>query len=112
LQSRAQDLPWDVKNQAAVHLWYRKVFGSNVAPFGSAVEAISTFPEIATCAGVRLLNDDDMLVIAPHGLDDLLDGICRHNPTRVSAAFYEQRLEAKGWRARWPMIHYVAPRDT
>jgi uncharacterized protein len=50
-----------------------------------------------------------MLVVAPHGLDDLFDCICRHNPTRVSAAFYEQRVAAKAWRTRWPRMRYVAP---
>jgi uncharacterized protein len=39
-----------------------------------------------------LLSDDDLLVIAPYGLEDLFAGRCRHNPARVSAAFYEQRL--------------------
>jgi hypothetical protein len=61
---------------------------------------------------MRLLGDDDMLVVAPHGLDDLLDGVCRHNPTRVSAAFYRERLDAKGWSARWPRVQYVLERES
>lgn len=106
LRARAPDLPWDVKNQAAVHLWYPSVFGTDVEPFASIVEAIATFPETATCVGVRLLHDDDMLVVAPHGLDDLLAGVCRHNPTRVSAAFYRDRLASKQWSARWPRLRH------
>ena len=112
LRSRAPDLPWDVKNQAAVHLWYPTVFGREVEPFASSAEAIATFPEIATCVGVRLLDDDDMLIVAPHGLDDLLSGVCRHNPTRVSAAFYRDRLSAKDWSARWPRVHFVVGDDS
>jgi uncharacterized protein len=27
----APDIPWDVKNQAAVHLWYPQVFGTSLA---------------------------------------------------------------------------------
>jgi uncharacterized protein len=107
LRARAPDLPWDIKNQAAVHLWYPRVFGSEVVPFGSSAEAIATFPEIAACVGVRLLEDDDMLIVAPHGLGDLLDGVCRHNPTRVSNAFYRQRLMAKAWTGRWPEVSFV-----
>lgn len=107
LRDHARDLPWEVKNQAAVHLWYPQVFGNEVAPFECTAAAVSTFPEIATCVGVRLLDDDDLLVVAPYGLDDLLEGVCRHNPARVSAAFYEQRLEAKGWRRRWPKVDFV-----
>jgi hypothetical protein len=112
LQSRAPDLPWDVKNQAAVHLWYPTRFGIDVTPFASSAEAIATFPEVASCVGIRLLGDDDMLLVAPHGLDDLLDGVCRHNPTRVSAAFYRERLDTKGWPGRWPRVRYVLEGDS
>ena len=107
LRRHAPGLPWDARNQAAVHLWYPARFGVAVPPFASCAEAIATFPETATCIGVRLLEDDDMLFVAPHGLDDLLDGVCRHNPTRVSARFYTERQAAKGWRARWPRVRYL-----
>jgi uncharacterized protein len=109
LRARAPGLPWEAKNQAGVHLWYPKRFGLDVPPFRSTAEAVATYPETATCVGVRLLPDDDMLVVAPHGLDDLFDCVCRHNPTRVSTDFYEQRVVAKGWRARWPRMRYGAP---
>ena len=33
LRERAPDLPWEAKNQAAVHLWYPKRFGFDVPPF-------------------------------------------------------------------------------
>jgi uncharacterized protein len=109
LRARKPGLAWEAKNQAAVHLWYPGRFGLEVPPFRSTAEAVATYPETATCVGVRLLADDDMLVVAPHGLDDLFDCVCRHNPTRVSADFYEQRVAAKGWRTRWPRMRYVAP---
>ena len=105
LRAWVPDLQWDAKNQAGVHLWYPDVFGIEVVPFASYAESVSTLPENATRVGFRLLPDEDLLVVAPHGLDDLLGGICRHNPTRVSAAFYEQRLAARAWRARWPNLH-------
>lgn len=107
LLQRAPDLPWEASNQAAVHLWYPSRFGLSVASFGSAGEAIATFPEIATCVGIRLLPDENLLVVAPHGLDDLLGCVCRHNPTRVPAALYERRVEEKGWRNRWPQMRYM-----
>jgi hypothetical protein len=107
LRAREPGVPWEAKNQAAVHLWYPKRFGLAVPPFRSTAEAVGTYPETATCVGVRLLADDDMLVVAPHGLDDLFDCVCRHNPTRVSADFYAQRVAAKGWRTRWPRMRYV-----
>ncbi len=109
LRRRAPGLPWQAKNQAAVHLWYPARFGPVVEPFASCADAIATFPETASCVGVRLLDDDDVLVVAPHGLDDLLDGVCRHNPTRVSAEFYKERQASKHWQRRWPRVHFVAP---
>jgi uncharacterized protein len=80
-----------------------------VPPLASCAEAIATSPEVASCVGVRLLVDDDLLVVVPHGLDDLLDGICRHNPARVSARFYARRQAEKGWPARWPRVRYLKP---
>ena len=110
LRERAPDLPWEAKNQAAVHLWYPQAFGVEVPPLRSSADAVATFPETASCVGVRLLAGDDMLVVAPHGLGDLFACVCRHNPTRVSAAYYERRFAAKGWAERWPKLRYVAPR--
>jgi uncharacterized protein len=109
LRERAPHLPWQAKNQASVHLWYPQMFGMDVPPFRSCAEAVATFPETASCVGVRLLGDDELLVVAPHGLEDLLTCVCRHNPVRVSAAFYERRVAEGGWRGRWPRMHYVRP---
>jgi uncharacterized protein len=109
LRARAPGLPWEAKNQAAVHLWYPRRFGIDVPALRSAADGIATFPEIATCVGVRLLADDDLLAVAPHGLEDLLTCVCRHNPTRVSAQFYERRVAEKGWLERWPKLRYVPP---
>jgi hypothetical protein len=107
LGERAPHLPWDAKNQAAVHRWYPDRFGIEVEPFGSTAEAVATFPETATCVGVRLLAGDDMLIVAPYGLDDLFACVCRHNPTRVPRAFYERRVAEKGWGERWPRLRYA-----
>jgi hypothetical protein len=109
LRTLAPDVPWEAKNQAAVHVWYPRRFGMEVPTLASCADGVATFPEIATCVGLRLLGDDDLLVVAPHGLDDLLGCVCRHNPARVSASFYERRVVEKGWRERWPTLRYLAP---
>jgi Nucleotidyltransferase len=36
LAARLPGIPWDAKNQAAVHTWYDRVFGGQVAPLHSA----------------------------------------------------------------------------
>jgi hypothetical protein len=107
LRERAPDVPWDAKNQAAVHLWYPQKFGVEVEPFRATADAIATYPETATCVGVRLLPADELDVVAPHGLDDLFACVCRHNPSRVSRAYYERRVAAKAWDERWPRLRYA-----
>jgi uncharacterized protein len=102
-------LPWQVKNQATVHTWYPERFGMSVEPFADCGEALATFPETAACVGVRLLPEGGLMVVAPYGLDDLLDCVCRHNPARVTGAYYEKRVREKGWRNRWPKMRYIPP---
>lgn len=53
------ELPWEARNQAAVHCWYHRKFGGEpVPPLRSIPEAIGTWPETATAvahsAGERL----------------------------------------------------------
>jgi len=108
---RRAPLPWDASNQAAVHLWYPQRFGMCVPPLLSSAAGVATWPEIATCAGVRLLAGDDLLVVAPYGLDDLLNGVCRHNPALVPVETYELRVREKGFGARWPRLQLVSAAD-
>ncbi len=105
------DVRWDVTNQAAVHLWYEAQFGHAVTPLTSLQEGISTWPEYATCLGVCLRRDDQLEVIAPHGLDDLFSMVVRWNPDRVSADAYLQRIQQKRFSNRWPQVKTVLPFD-
>lgn len=102
------DLPWEVCNQAAVHLWFESVFGHPVAPLRSLEEAVASWPEYATSVGIRLEEDDSLTIIAPHGLDDLFACVVRRNPTRVSPETYRQRCEQKRYAERWPRVRIVA----
>ena len=104
LRSFDNALPWDAKNQAAVHRWYPLRFGVVVAPFSSAEDAVATFPEYAACVAVCRDGGGIWDVAAPHGLDDLLDGIWRRNPLRVTEAEYLARLERKQPQRTWPRI--------
>ncbi len=107
LRARLPGAPWQAKNQAAVHLWYESRFGFAVEPLGSTTDAVATFPETAVCVGVRLEPDDTLLVVAPHGLDDLLGLVLRHNPARASLEIYEERLASKRITERWPRVTVV-----
>jgi uncharacterized protein len=85
LAARLPGVPWDAKNQAAVHTWYGRVFGGRVAPLRSAADGVATWPETATAVAVRLLPDDRLEAVAPCGLDDLFGLVCRRNPRRVTS---------------------------
>lgn len=111
LQARLVELlpgtPWEVTQQAQVHLWFEAHFGHPVDPLLSLVDAVATWPEYATCVGLSLDADDRISVIAPHGLDDLMGCVVRRNPCRVSEATYRQRVASKQYAVRWPRVTVV-----
>src|SRR4051812_4345282 len=109
LAALAPNIPWDVKNQAAVHLWYPSVFGIAVEPLRSAEEAVSTWPETATAVAVGLTPGGALRVVAPLGLDDLFGMTWRRNPRRVTVTEYRRRLEKKLNRERWPNVTVAGP---
>lgn len=104
LATLAPSLPWEVTNQAGVHLWFEACFGHAVAPLSSLEEAVASWPEYATAVGLRLEADEQLTVIAPLGLMDLFEMRVRRNPRRVSVATYRQRLAQKNYAARWPGV--------
>jgi hypothetical protein len=102
-------LPWEATNQAAVHTWYQQYFGGPpVEAFGSVHDAVATWPETATCVAIRR-NPDGIEVCAPHGLGDLLSGIWRVNPVRVTAAPSRARLVRQQVPRRWPGVTVLPP---
>jgi uncharacterized protein len=98
------DVEWDARNQAAVHLWYPARFGYDVPPLRSTEDGIASWPETATCVGVRLEDDERVTVVAPLGTGDLLDMVYRRNPVRVSVEEYKRRLRVKRIAERWPRV--------
>ncbi len=103
LRSELPGVPWEARNQAAVHLWFPEKFGYEVEPFNSTAEAIQTWPETATAVALRL-DDDELAIVAPLNLDDLLGMVHRRNPARVSIEEYERRLVSKRIAQRWPRV--------
>ena len=98
---------WDVKNQARVHLWFEQRFGCPADPLHSTYDGVATRPERASAVAVRLDAHGEIEVLAPYGLDDLLDGVWRRNPVRVTDAEWQARLDRKRPRERWPGITLV-----
>ena len=107
LRQAVPDLPWEVTNQAGVHLWFHEEFNHSVDALCSLEEAVGSWPETATAVAVTLEADDDMKVIAPLGLEDLMGMVVRRNPRRVSLATYRARVVRKRYRDRWPEVCVV-----
>lgn len=100
--------PWEAKNQAAVHTWYAEKFGGPpVPPFASIAEAIATWPEFHTCVAVRLGAHDEIEICAPYGLDDLMNGVWRPNPRRITAERSAERLARQRPTRRWPGVRVI-----
>jgi hypothetical protein len=108
LSGLAPAIPWEVTNQAGVHLWFEACFGHPVEALGSLEEAIASWPEYATAVGIRLETDEALTVMAPLGLADLFEMRVRRNPRRVSVETYRQRVAQKNYAARWPQVSIVA----
>ena len=108
LETVLPGVPWEVCNQARVHLWFEDAFGYAVPPLRSLDDAIATWPEFATSVGIWLQPDGEIGIVAPHGLDDLFEMVVRRNPARISADGYAQRLASKDYAARWPRVTIIA----
>jgi len=94
--------PWQVRNQARMHV--RK----GLPPHKSTSDSMCYWLETVTAVGVRLEADGSLTVVAPVGIDDLVNLCCR--PTdfgRTRRDEYESRIAAKGWRELWPKVRFV-----
>ncbi len=93
---------WSVTNQARMHVYHKR------EPYKNSEEALSEWPETVTCIGVRL-EDRKLKLIAPHGIEDLVNLVVRpipkikllykHDPNK-----FENRMEEKKWLQKWPKL--------
>jgi hypothetical protein len=95
-------LPWQVRNQARMHVW------KDLPPHRDTADAMTFWLETVTAVGVRLEADDSLSVIAPLGVEDLVGLMCR--PTafgRTRRDEYEARIASKRWRELWPKVRFL-----
>lgn len=110
LRNELPNVDWDIKNSRHVHEWYKTNKNIDRPQLSSSEEDIRQWPEIVTCIGVRLLDDDSLYIYAPYGLDDLMNMVWRPNlhKTYRSPEFamkvFEERVIAKNVIERWPKV--------
>jgi hypothetical protein len=95
-------LPWQVRNQARMHLW------KGLPQHKSTADSMIYWLETVTAVGVRMEADDSLSVIAPLGVDDLVNLRCR--PTafgRTRRSEYETRIASKRWPELWPKVQFL-----
>lgn len=107
LRSLCPSVPWEARNQAAVHTWFKAKFGYKVEPLGSSAEGVATWPETATAIAVRLEPNNSLTILAPCGLDDLFNLTLQRNPERVTVKHFRERYKAKRILDKWPRVKIV-----
>lgn len=88
--------PWEAVNQAA--------YGHD-----SAAQGLASWPETATAIGARRTRDG-LELLAPWGLDDVVQGVIRRAPLFHDVDAYRARQDAKRWTTRWPDLVHGAHR--
>lgn len=94
---------FEVKNQARMHLWSKS--GHERKPYLSAADAIADWVETATTVGVKLDDSGALVLLASHGIDDLVNGIVRPTNPELLARAHE-RATTKGWFTLWPKLRF------
>lgn len=102
LKQLLPSIPWSVKNQARMHVV------NNIPPYVSSVDAISKFPETATALGLKLDEQDQVVLTAPCGIDDVLGMIIKPTPffseCKNRLAIYEKRIAQKNIKDKWNKV--------
>jgi uncharacterized protein len=102
LQALLPGLPWQVRNQARMHV------SKGLPPHRDTAEAMTYWLETVTAVGVRLEADERLTVVAPLGTDDLLGLCCRPTAFGYTRRHeYEARIAAKRWRELWPKVRFL-----
>ena len=99
LATTRPDMRWQVRNQARMHL------RNGHPPYKNTEDAISYYPELETCIGVRLSSDGNVQVVAPHGIEQHWALTIQPNPKSAYAmSVIERRATEKHWLEIWPQL--------
>lgn len=95
-------VPWSVKNQARMHLV------NDVPPYKSSEDAMSKYPETATALGVKIDAGGKVLLAAPWGVTDAINGLVEPTPyfnqSEERLHIYRDRVRKKQWHLTWETL--------
>ncbi|MBI4031068.1 MAG: nucleotidyltransferase family protein [Proteobacteria bacterium] len=102
LRANLPEIPWSVKNQARMHI------KNGDPPYSSIEEALMNWCETPTAVGARIDTEGKIELIAPLGIADLVDGVCRPTPLTLGKPEkineYRERVKSKRWAETWPLL--------
>ena len=101
LQALLPGAPWQVRNQARMHVW------KDLPPHRDTADAMTYWLETVTAVGVRLEADDRLTVVAPLGTDDLLGLCCRPTAFGDALFVFVPARAAERWRELWPKVRFL-----
>ena len=94
---------WEVKNQVYMHL-----HSPNTHPYTSSQDAMSKYPERCTAVGLRLLENGQLELFAPYGLDDIFHFYVQPTPHFLEdisrRQLYNKRIQKKEWQKKWSKL--------
>ncbi|MBX4198582.1 nucleotidyltransferase family protein [Candidatus Parcubacteria bacterium] len=94
-------IDFEIVNQVYTHTW-RKML-----PNTSTEQSMSTWSDTATCVGVTI-KYGKIKLIAPLGIEDLVNFIVRPNPTITNdIENFKRRVKEKDWLKKWPKLKLV-----
>ena len=95
------EAPWSVHNQARMYA------RNNDHPYRDVEDAIVHYLETPTAIGARF-SAGGVEVVAPHGIDDLVQLGVRPMPSGKSKLDdYRARIASKKWHTRWPKLQVL-----
>lgn len=95
----------EVRNEARVHLWYEKHFGTPAVPFTSTADAVDHFAAKTCCFAVTADDDGGLRTYAPFGYADLFARRVVPNPVLAPGGVYAAKTTR--WAAEWPSLQII-----
>lgn len=92
LKKNIPNINWSVTNQARMHLFHGD------KRYISSEDALAQWVETATCIGVKLNKNNNLILSTPRGINDLVNLVLRPTPNANNSIdlFYE-RINKKQW---------------
>jgi len=95
----------EVCNQARVHIWFNRKFGTNRPALTSTEEAVRQFASTTHAVAIRLTREGRPELIAPYGLDGLFSLHVQPMPDISTPDHWNAKIARQ--KEQWPEIEFI-----